>query len=96
MLLRCTGRILRLDAREGVSSATGKPWRIPTVHVLVENQGVAEINVSDFKFVQVDAGQEIDWLVEVGTSGRFLSVRFVSDLQPLGLAAASVYEDAGA
>jgi hypothetical protein len=86
MLLRCTGRILRLDNRSGVSATTGKAWNIPTVHVLVENQGVAEVNVPDIKFAQIDAGQDIDWLVEVGTSGRFLSVRFVSDLQPLGLA----------
>lgn len=85
MLLRASGRIVRLDAREGISNGTGRPWRIPSAHLLIEDQGVAEVNLSDVKESQVKVGDNVDWLVNVETQGRYLSVRFVSDIAPLNL-----------
>jgi hypothetical protein len=86
MLLRCTGTVLRLDPNEGISTRTQKAYRIPRATVLVEDQGVAEVNIPDILEARLSKGEAVDWLVEVEVRGGFLSARFVSDLAPLSLA----------
>lgn len=80
MLLRANGPVLMVGAREGISTRTGKAWRIPYVTVLIENQGVAEINVSDAVEATMSPGVVVDWLVDVVASGGFLSVKRVREV----------------
>lgn len=77
MLARVSGSVLRVDAREGVSNRTQKAYRIPFVTILVENQGVAEVNVPDIVEAATRPGDEVDWLIEVTAFGGTPQARFL-------------------
>lgn len=77
MLARVSGPVLRVDAREGVSNRTQKQYRIPFVTILVENQGTAEVNVSDLVEASTRPGDVVDWLIEVTAFGGTPQARFV-------------------
>lgn len=84
MLARVSGPVLRVDAREGVSNRTSKPYRIPFVTVLVQSQGVAEVNVPDLVEASTRPGDTVDWLVEVTAFGGTPQARFVDVIGPDG------------
>jgi len=91
MLLRVTGPVLRVDARSGISKRTNEAYRIPFAVILVENQGVAEVNIPDTVEVRTAAGEFVDWCVEVSAFGGNPQARYVSDVAPLNLDANSSY-----
>jgi len=90
-MLRLTGRVVRVDTRNGskTNQATGevRAWTMNTVRVLVAEQAVVEAVLfeSDKLFCPI-VGQDVDLAVEVEARGDRLRVAVVdrwADAQPL-------------
>lgn len=63
---RITGYVLRVDRRSGVSKASGEPWSMCNVLVLVGQSGVAEATLPK-DWSAPSQGEEVDYLVEART-----------------------------
>ncbi len=61
--VRVTGPVLRVDVREGVSKADGRPYRMPSAKILV-GEGTAECTLPA-GFPEPSRGEYVDWLADV-------------------------------
>lgn len=76
-MARVTGPVLRTDFREGVSKASGKPYRLDFATVLVADQGVAEVSVPAEVAARLSRGVLVDFVVEASVFGNDAKLRFV-------------------
>lgn len=77
--VRVSGPVLHRNVRTGTSRASGEPYRITEVRVLVENTGIADVTLPEGldKFIE---GQDIDVLCDVSVYGNRAQLRGIRDL----------------
>lgn len=82
-IARLTGTVLRTQHRDGVAKATGNPYSMEIITVLVAGVGTTELSfftsdVSKLGGVLPAADDYIDWAVEISRSERGFNMDVLS------------------
>lgn len=81
-IARISGRVLRSDLRDGVKD--GRPWSFNNLTILVGGLGTTEIAIWDRDVKNIgghlpDAGEDVDFLVEVVRSERGFNLNLLGN-----------------
>lgn len=79
---RVTGQALRVSERSGTKTneTTGesKAWKMVTARILVGGENVCEVTLPT-GVEAPERGEDVDWLVSIRSSARFLNIDYVSE-----------------